>query len=251
MIVKCIAVDDEPAALSLIVSFIKQTPFLELRGQYTNAIDALREIHASSDLQLIFLDIRMANLNGVELARIIEQSEQKKKVRVIFTTAYDQYAVESYKVDALDYLIKPFNFVDFSKSAGKAFDYFVMLANSRQTSAAPNLYPESAKAYVYLKIEHQLVKVELDSILYIEGLKDYVKVYLKKADKPLLTLTSLKRIQEKLPSSQFLRLHRSFIVSTAAIDYATKTSVQVGSTTITVSEQHKDAFNEFLDKWVL
>lgn len=251
MIINCIAVDDEPAALSLVVSYIKQTPFLQLSGQFTNAVDALREVHANRGLQLIFLDIRMPDLNGVELAHIIEQSDKKRNLRIIFTTAYDQYALEGFKVDALDYLLKPFNFVDFSKSAAKAYNYFVMLDHSQHVLTQKEEPKENINPYIYVKIEHQLVKIDIEHILYIEGLKDYVKVYLKNTEKPLLTLTSLKKLQEKLPASQFLRLHRSFIVAAAAIKTATKTSVQIGNTTIYVSEQFKEAFNDFLNKWVL
>jgi DNA-binding LytR/AlgR family response regulator len=216
---------------------------LNLIGQFNNAIDALREIHHNDSIQLIFLDIRMADLSGVELARIIGQSDKKKNLRVVFTTAYDQYALEGFRVDALDYLLKPFSFVDFSKAATKAYDYFVR--NDSKAVTAPE------KQYIYLKVEHQLVKVGLDDILYIEGLKDYVKVYLKNTDKPLLTLTSLKRLEEKLPVGSFMRIHRSYIVAKEAIRSATKASVQVGDATLYVSEQFKDVFNEFLGKWLL
>lgn len=251
MSIDCIAVDDEPAALSLIASFISQTPYLNLVGQFNNAISALKEIHENPQLQLIFLDIRMADLNGIELARIIGQSEKKKDLRIIFTTAYDQYALEGFKVDAMDYLVKPFNYVDFSKAAEKAKDYFSMYESSKQAFTDESRPAARDRPYIYLKVEHQLVKIDVDDILYIEGLKDYVKVFLKSADKPLLTLTSLKRLQEKLPTDRFLRLHRSFIVATPAIKSATKNAVQIGNTTITVSEQFKEDFNQFLNKWVL
>lgn len=251
MSINCIAVDDEPAALDLITSYIGQTSYLTLVGRYNNAISALGEIHQNPQLRLIFLDIRMADLNGIELARIIGQSDKKKNLRIIFTTAYDQYALDGYKVDAMDYLVKPFNFVDFSKAAEKARDYFAMYAYSLQASTTETGQGTQSKPYIYLKVEHQLVKVDVEDILYIEGLKDYVKVYLKSADKPLLTLTSLKRLQERLPEDMFLRLHRSFIVATSAIKSATKTTVQIGSTTISVSEQFKETFNNFLNKWVL
>jgi len=251
MSINCIAVDDEPAALELIASYIEQTPYLQLAGRYNNAITALKDIHENPQLNLIFLDIRMADLSGIELARIIGQSDKKKNLRIIFTTAYDQYALDGFKVDALDYLVKPFNYVDFSKAAEKAKDYFSMYESSLQAVTTEIKPQQDQRPYIYLKIEHQLVKVDVDDILYIEGLKDYVKVYLKSTDKPLLTLTSLKRLQEKLPADMFLRLHRSFIVATAAIKSATKTSVQIGATTIAVSEQFKDDFNNFLNKWVL
>ncbi len=251
MIINCIAVDDEPAALDLIVSYIRQTSFFNLVGSYNNAIDALSEIRQNSELQLLFLDIRMADLSGIELARIIEQSDRKKNLRIIFTTAYDQYALEGYKVDALDYLLKPFSYVDFSKAANKAYQYFDLVRSSRTTPEQTINVQGNQKQYIYMKVDHQLLKVNIEDILYIEGLKDYVKVYLKQAEKPIITLTSLKRLEEKLPSDSFLRLHRSYIVSTDAIKSATKTSVRVGSVTITVSEQFKDTFNEFLTKWTL
>ncbi|EDM37950.1 two-component response regulator [Pedobacter sp. BAL39] len=251
MTINCIAVDDEPAALNLVSSYIRQTPFLQLNARFNNALDALKHIHANPALQLIFLDIRMADLNGVELARIIEQSDKRKGLRVIFTTAYDQYALEGFRVDALDYMVKPFSFVDFSKAASKAYDYFVMLEGNQYAPERNIPQVDEGKQYVYVKIEHQLVKVEIDDILYIEGLKDYVKIYLRETEKPLLTLTSLKKLQEKLPANQFLRLHRSFIISTSAIKSATKTSVLIGDTTIHVSEQFKESFNDFLSKWVL
>lgn len=251
MIINCIAVDDEPAALALVTSYISQTPFLKLFAPISNAIDALRVIHDDNGINLVFLDIRMADLNGVEMARIIEQSDKKRHLRIIFTTAYDQYALEGFKVNALDYLVKPFNFVDFSKAASKAYDYFIMLENGQHTLGKTNESQADTKPYIYVKVEHQLVKIDIEDIVYIEGLKDYVKIHLKTADKPLLTLTSLKKLQEKLSTNQFLRLHRSYIVATGAIRTATKTSVQVGDTTIYVSNQFKNAFNEFLDKWVL
>jgi two-component system response regulator LytT len=251
MTINCIAVDDEPAALTLVSSYIKQTPYLQLSDKFSNALDALKHIHSHPDLQLIFLDIRMADLNGVELAKIIEQSDRKKSLRIIFTTAYDQYALEGFRVDALDYLVKPFSFVDFSKAAAKALDYFMMLEGNQNRQDKQSVPADEIKQYVYVKVEHQLVKVEIEDILYIESLKDYVKIYLRNIDRPLLTLTSLKKLQEKLPANQFLRLHRSFIVSTAAIKSATKTSVLIGETTIYVSEQFKESFNEFLSKCVL
>ncbi|WPV00819.1 LytTR family DNA-binding domain-containing protein [Mucilaginibacter sp. cycad4] len=246
MKIDCIAVDDEPIALKLIASYIEQTPFLNLQGTFSNAIEALKAIHKQPGLQLIFLDIRMADLSGVELARIIEQTGKKKGPRVIFTTAYDQYALEGFKVNALDYLLKPFSFVDFSKAATKAYDYFEIL-ESAQNNITPGMPVE--KNYIYLKVDYQLVKVNIADILYIEGLKDYVKIFLANQDKPLLTLTSLKNLEEKLPASIFLRIHRSFIISKEAVKSVTKNSVQIENTTIPVTEQYKEVFAAFLKDW--
>ncbi|NCD70967.1 LytR/AlgR family response regulator transcription factor [Mucilaginibacter agri] len=249
MKIKAIAVDDEPHALKLVESYIEQTPFLNLEGSYTNAMDALKAIHDRPDLQLIFLDIRMVDLSGVELARIIEQTGKKKTLRIIFTTAYDHYALEGFKVDALDYLLKPFSFVDFSKAATKAYDYFIMLQNSINNVVAITPAEKTDKNYIYLKVDYQLVKVNVAEILYIEGLKDYVKIFLFTQEKPLLTLTSLKNLEEKLPEKAFLRIHRSFIIAREAVKSVTKNSVQIASTTIHVTEQYKEVFSTFLKDW--
>jgi len=249
MIINCIAVDDEPVALKLVTSYIEQTSFLNLKGTYSNGIEGLQAIHGQPGIQLIFLDIRMADLSGVELARIIEQTGKKKNLRIVFTTAYDHYALEGFKVDALDYLLKPFSFVDFSRAATKAYDYFVMLENSNSSG---NLIPADNKAeknYIYLKVDYQLVKINITDILYIEGLKDYVKLFLKNQEKPLLTLTSLKNLEEKLSQSGFLRIHRSFIIAKDAVKSVTKNTVQIGETTIQVTEQYKGVFSEFLKDW--
>jgi len=245
----CIAVDDEPVALDIISSYILKTPFLSLAGKFSSAVYALKVLHNQSEIQLLFLDINMADLNGIELAKIIEQSENRKNIRIIFTTAYDQYALESYKVNALDYLLKPFSFVDFSKAAAKALDYYLMKDHQQPKPFNPSVLL-AEQEFIYLKVEYQLVKVNISHILYIEGLKDYVKVFLMNEEKPILTLISLKTLEEKLPAKSFLRLHRSFIVALDKIKSVTKNSVQVGQTTIPVTEQYKDVYTGFLNKWV-
>lgn len=250
MRINCIAVDDEPVALKLITSYIGQTPFLNLTGTFTNAVDALKATHEQPELQLLFLDIRMADLSGIELARIIEQSGRKKTLRVIFTTAYDQYALEGFKVDALDYLLKPFSFVDFTKSAAKAYDYFGILEGSTDETRVISTKKSAERNYIYLKVDYQLVKIQISDILYIEGLKDYVKIFLKNQDKPLLTLMSLKSLEEKLSPSGFIRIHRSFIVAGSAVTAIAKNTLQIGSLTIPVTEQYKQAFNDFTKDWV-
>ncbi|PAW95125.1 DNA-binding response regulator [Mucilaginibacter sp. MD40] len=250
MRINCIAVDDEPVALKLVTSYIEQTPFLHLMATYTNAIEALKAIHEQPDLQLLFLDIRMADLSGVELARIIEQTGRNKSLRVIFTTAYDQYALEGFKVDALDYLLKPFSFVDFTKSATKAFEYFKLLKNTSVNAGSIPAQQNIEKNYIYLKVDYQLVKIQITDILYIEGLKDYVKIFLKNQDKPLLTLISLKNLEERLAASGFIRIHRSFIVAKNAVTAVTKNTLQIGELTIPVTDQYKEAFSEFIKDWV-
>lgn len=250
MRINCIAVDDEPVALKLVASYIEQTPFLNLIGTFTNAVDALKATHEQPELQLLFLDIRMADLSGIELARIIEQSGRKKALRVIFTTAYDQYALEGFKVDALDYLLKPFSFVDFTRSATKAYDYFKLVGDNKEYTHSAPAERRSERNHIYLKVDYQLVKIQITDILYIEGLKDYVKIYLKNQDKPMLTLISLKNLEEKLSASGFIRIHRSFIVAGSAVTAISKNTLQIGELTIPVTEQYKQAFNEFIKDWV-
>src|ERR1700740_3653703 len=166
MILNCIAVDDEPLALGLVCKFIEQTPFLNLVGRYSGAVDALKAIHQQK-LDLIFLDIQMPDLNGIELARVLGKGADVP--RVIFTTAYNQFALEGYKVDALDYLLKPFNYEEFLRAAQKALNYAELL--NKPAPATPLAANESEHAddkYLFLKVEYQLVRIALDDILYIE-----------------------------------------------------------------------------------
>jgi DNA-binding LytR/AlgR family response regulator len=249
MILKCIAVDDEPLALQIIVSYIEQTPSLSLVGQFSNAIEALKAIH-EQDIDLLFLDIRMPDINGIELAKIVEQYRVKGNLRIIFTTAFDQYALDGYKVDALDYLLKPFSFVDFSKSVAKALGYFELIRNPEQEVQKINPpTQETEVSYIYLKFEYQLVRIAVDDIIYVESMKDYVKVFRLSEDKPLLSLTSMKSLEEKLPENKFMRIHRSFIVSLDKIKSATKNSVQIDKVTIAVTDQYKDNFMKFFQDW--
>ena len=254
MILNCIAVDDEPLALGMVAAFIGQTPFLNLLGKYSSAVEALKAIHAQK-VDVVFLDIQMPDLNGIELARVLDNSKSNKP-RIIFTTAYNQFALEGYRVDALDYLLKPFNYEEFLHAANKALAYGELLEKSN--APAPVISPVAAPVpeeriedeYLFLKVEYQLVRIALNDILYIEGLKDYVKVWLKSAEKPVLSLTSLKSLEEKLPSKKFMRVHRSFIVSLDKINSITRNALQIGKVNITVGDQYKEAFSHFLSKWV-
>lgn len=234
-ILKCIAVDDEPLALGLVTSFIKQTPFLELVDEFDNAIDALRAIHSQA-LDLVFLDIQMSDLTGIELARVLEGTPRENRPMIVFTTAYDQFALEGYKVDAIDYLLKPFNYQEFLRAASKAKS----ISDMRSTPVVR----EAETDFIFLKVEYQLIKVMHRDILYIEGLKDYVKVHVQNRERPILTLTSLKSLEEKLPAHLFMRIHRSYIVSLARIEAITKTSIQINKTVLTISENYRDRFHQ-------
>lgn len=241
MILNCIAVDDEPLALGLICSFIEQTPFLKLTGSFSSGIKALEALHENS-IDLIFLDIQMPDLTGIQLARTLESKPGSAKPRVIFTTAFNNYAIEGYKVDALDYLLKPYDYEEFLKAANKAKAYTDMLQSKQ---IAPD-----HEEYIFLKIEYQLVRVAIKDIVYIEGLKDYAKIHLVNETKPLLSLITLKSLEEKLPPRLFMRIHRSFIIALEKIDAITKNTVQIGGTNITIGDQYKDAMKQFLGNWL-
>jgi two-component system response regulator LytT len=237
---RCIAVDDEPLALSLVCNFIEQTPFLELAGRFSSAIEALKSIH-SMEIQLIFMDIQMPNLTGMELAKVLSRNRSESAPRIIFTTAHNHFALESYRVDALDYLLKPFNYEEFLHAANKARDYA-----ERSAGSAADTENDS----VFLKVEYKWVKVPLTDILYIEGLKDYVKVYLSMQE-PIMALTSLKNLEEKLPARQFMRLNRSCIVALSKITTVTRTAVQINEIVVPIGENYRDVFGQFFRNWIV
>jgi len=243
MKLNCITVDDEPLALGLVSSFVEQTPFLSLRGRFINAVEALNAIH-NEEIHLIFLDIQMPELNGMELAKVLNRSGSSTQTRIIFTTAYNQFAVEGYKVDAIGYLLKPFGYDEFLGAAVKAKNFFELLQDN---SSGPEL--EVMDNFLFVKADYKLVRIDFDSILYIESLKDYVKIHLIPPAKPVVSLSSLKAIEEKLPASKFLRIHRSFVVAISKVDSISKNAVHIGNTDISVGELYKDAFRELISRW--
>ena len=246
MKLNCVAIDDEPLALELLSKFIEQTSFLNLIGKFSNAIEALGFIN-QNEVQLAFMDIQMPDLSGMELARVLDGKKNSDKTRIIFATAYHQFAIEGYKVEALDYLLKPYSYEDFLNAATKAFSYFERQDSARNESTSVEAV---APEYIFLKVEYQLVKVMLKDIAYIEAYKDYVKVHLLSKPNPLLSLTSLKSMEEMLPSDKFMRVHRSYIVALDRIDSVSKNVIQVGKNHITVSDNYKESFLEFMSRWM-
>lgn len=246
-LINCIAIDDEPLAVTLITSYIKQLSFLNLKGCYSNAIEALNIIR-TEDIQLVFLDIGMPDLDGIELARIIASSKNNN-IQIIFTTGYSRYAVESYTLGALDYILKPFDFAGFLRTVSRAQQYFDVHANRLPVETSIQAPKSNDPEYIFLKVEYQLVKVKLTDILYIEAFKDYVKVQLKDKLKPIITLTTLKKLEEKLPSQSFLRVHRSYIVSLDKIDAISRNSITIDNCTIQVTKQYHDDFQSYLTTW--
>lgn len=234
MELNCLIVDDEPLALDLLESYVKRTPFLNLIGRCGSALEVLRRIREES-VDLIFLDIQMPELSGLELSRILGG-----QIRIIFTTAFEQYALEGFRVDALDYLLKPVSYPEFLKSADKALKWFEMKGNAQA--------PQGEEDSIFVKSDYKLLKVELRKICYIEGLKDYVKIYLEDASQPIVSLISMKSLEELLPSSSFIRVHRSYIVNLDQIRMIERNRIVFGKNYIPVSDSYKDKFTDFLNR---
>lgn len=242
MTLKCIAIDDEPPALDLLCHYVGQTPFLELSAKFNNAIETLRYL-SEHKIDVLFLDIQMPDLSGIELARILSGRNAGDAPMIVFTTAFEQFALEGYKLDVIDYLLKPFSYEDFLRAANKA------LKLNQSTVLKADNSTQPAEDFIYLKVEFQTVRVACKNILYIEGLKDYAKFHLADNEKSLLSLITLKALEEKLPQGKFLRIHKSYIVSLENITAVTKNAVYLRQVMIPVSEQYREAFNKFISNW--
>ena len=229
---KCIVVDDEPLALDLLESYVRKTPFLELAGKYSSAVQAMKEL-ANQQVDLIFLDIQMPELNGLEFSRMLPP-----ETCIIFTTAFDQYAIDGYKVNAIDYLLKPISYPDFLQAANKALHQHELMHRT----------PQDEIDSIFVKSEYKLVQIELRKILYVEGLKDYIKIYEEDNPKPVLSLMSMKAMEDLMPPSQFMRVHRSYIVRKDKIRVIDRGRIVFGKTYIPISDSYKQAFQEYLEK---
>lgn len=235
----CFAIDDEPHALELTRNFIARTPFLRYAGGSDRVADGLAILHANP-VDLLFLDIEMPHTSGLELATMINQQILQRPPMIVFTTAFDQFAVDGFRVNAIDFLLKPFSYDEFLRSANRA------LRQATLTSAATDQEPEID--HLFLKVDYTLMRVDFKDILYMVGLKDYTRIFLRNSVKPLLTLTSLKALEEKLPGHSFMRVHRSYIVGLNQISTITRTSLQIGDAIIPIGDQFKDAIRSFVDR---
>ena len=240
--IRCAVVDDEPLALGLMASYVKKTPFLELVGAYSSAVQAMQEMH-DNPVDLLFLDIQMPELNGLDYSRMLPS-----QTRVVFTTAFNQYAIEGYRVNALDYLLKPISYPDFLQAANKAQEWFKLVEQGQQSQQTQQKQPEESIDSIFIKSEYKLIKIDLKDILYIEGLKDYVKIFQENSIKPILSLMSMKSMEEMLPSHQFMRVHRSYIVQKEKIRIVEHNRIVFGNVYIPIGDNYKQAFQEFLDK---
>ena len=228
MKIKCLAVDDEPLALRLIEKYVAMVPHLELTSTCTDAIKAMEILH-SENIDLLLLDINMPRISGISMLKTLEKTPW-----VIFTTAYPEYAVEGFELDAVDYLVKPFSFERFLKAINRVSDRI------EQETPTPNI----DKGHLLIKASKKLFKVEYDDILYVEAYGDYVKIYTR--EKKLLTKQRLSDIENELPKGVFFKIHRSFIIALQAIDFIEGNMVNIGTNKLPISQVYK---SELIKIW--
>ena len=233
--ITAIAIDDEPLALQLIVDYIQKTPDLILVGQFENPLEAAQYI-SKNPIDIVFTDIQMPGLNGIEFTRSMVNGPV-----VIVTTAFSKYAIEGFKLDIADYLLKPFTYEEFLTSVHKAERMIRSVTKPADDVLSNN-------EFLFLKSDYKIKRINFQNILYIEGLKEYVKVYTMLSDKPILSLSSLKILEIKLPADRFMRVHRSFIVNLEKIETIDRSRIVFGKKYIPIGDQYKDNFQEFLDK---
>lgn len=236
MTLTCIIVDDEPLALELMEKYVAKTPFLELQGAYGSALKAFDALK-KQPVDLLFCDIQMPELNGIELSRLLPA-----ETRVVLTTAFSNYAVEGFRVNAVDYLMKPINYAEFLASANKALEWFEL---KKAPKASASALDDNLRS-IFVKTEYRRQQIELDKILYIGGLKDYVKIYVEGEAQPVLSLMSLKSLEEILPANRFIRVHRSYIVQPSKIKVIERNHIVFGKEYIPISENYRQAFFDFL-----
>lgn len=229
---RCCIVDDEPLARDLIASYIEKTPFMELAGSFGSAQEAVRTV-IEDNIDVIYLDINMPQLNGMEFARIVPPT-----CRIVFTTAYDKYALEGFKVNALDFLLKPVSYEEFVDSANRALAWCDL---RRRAEAA-----DTSREYIMVKSEYRMVQIPVRDIMFIEGVKDYVKIYIEGEEKAIMTLMNMKTLERTLPASRFLRVHRSYIINSPKIRVIERNRILFGRHAIPVSDSYKQQFADYV-----
>ncbi|MBQ9883552.1 MAG: response regulator transcription factor [Bacteroidaceae bacterium] len=234
--IRCMVIDDEPLAAQMVRNFVQRTPFLEFVAMYTDAVEALEALRANP-VDLLFLDIHMPDLDGMSLAAMVPQ-----QTRIIFTTAFKEYAFDSYGVNALDFLLKPISYARFLAAAEKARQWFELTS-----SVKDEVVDEGRRDTIFLRVDGELKQISISEILYVSGLKNYVMFYLEGEKRPLVTHLTMKTVEDILPAADFMRVHRSYIVALRKIKSIDRNNtIQIGDEFIHVSEGYLDAFNAYL-----
>lgn len=232
---KCVIIDDEPLAIDVIASYLQKIEGMEIIAKCSNPLDALLILN-SNKVDLVFLDIEMPNLTGIDLVKALDTIPQ-----FIFTTAYPEYAIEGFNLNATDYLIKPIPLHRFIKAVSRAKEKHALskVTVSQTPNVTANSSISSQDQFIFVRSEYENIKINLDDIKYIQGLKDYLKIHVKYTNKPILTLSNFKEIMNRLPTNQFLRVHRSFIVSIPHIKALQKTKIVIDDVRIPIGETYK------------
>jgi len=233
----CVIIEDEPLARNLMVEYVKKVPSLNLIEAFSNPLAALETLRSAS-IDILFLDVQMPEITGISLLKIL-----KKRPLVVLTTAYSQYALEGYELDVADYLLKPITFERFLKSVDKITQRLESTPLVQSPAAEPT---SQAPAFIFVKDGTKLVKVKLDEILYIEGLKDYVTIHT--ISQKIVTLQRLKTLEEQLPASKFIRIHNSYIIALDAIDTIQKSEVQIKGVILPIGDTYRKSFKEFIER---
>ena len=237
MSIRCLAIDDEPLALRQLVAYIEKIHFLELVGQCQSALDA-QQLMETEHIDAIFIDINMPDLNGLQFIRSLEQPPI-----VVLTTAYSEYAIDGYKVNAVDYLLKPFSFDEFNCAAAKVKKQYELISS---TSAEPA--SQASDDNLFVKAEHRLVKISIDNIRYIESMSEYVKIHFCDNTRPLTVLTSMKKLTDLLPATQFMRIHRSYIVNLNQVTEVNKSRVVLSDdVSLPIGDLYRDDLRLYVD----
>ena len=233
--IRCIAIDDEPLALKQIADYISKTPFLELAGLCESALQAL-ELLDKTPVDLMFVDVNMPDLSGMDFVKTLENPPF-----IVFVTAYSEYALEGFRVDAIDYLLKPISYSDFLKSANKVKAWF----DAMQQKPAEVM---SNKDFLFIKSEYKILRINFDDINYIEAMSEYIRIHLVNS-KPVMTQLSMKSIEDQLPEDRFMRVHRSFIINLSKISVIERNRIIFdGTVYIPVSDQYKSKFQNYIEK---